>query len=386
MRVAFVVPYLQTPSGWRSASIGMVRAMEQYANVEPIVIVRKADEAAAAEFFPEYCRVIVPETQKMALDLPKSWPKLMETWLRIKKLHLSVELVHSLDAYPTGLVGHWLSRTNDIPHVVTAMGTYAVKWYASQPDRRAYSDVLRQASVICPISEGTRKLMFQYFAEPLLHESCKVTLLGTDYHLQVPRSAAIHRNPDKIPTLLSVGKLKPRKGYHVSLAAFAQVKRRFPECRYWIVGNTENKAYYTQLQKIIAENQLTGVEFLGNVSKEDLQRYYQRATLFLLTPQMEGLYFEGFGLVYLEAGAYGLPVVGTNVGGVSDAVQPGITGMLSNMGDVDQIASTILELLTDQTKAAEMGRANRNRSEKLSWKRYAKEQCSTYLDVLERSV
>jgi glycosyltransferase involved in cell wall biosynthesis len=168
------------------------------------------------------------------------------------------------------------------------------------------------------------------------------------------------------------------------LAAFAQVKRRFPECRYWIVGNTENKTYYAQLQQIIAKNRLTDVEFLGNVSKEDLQRYYQRATLFLLTPQMEGLYFEGFGLVYLEAGAYGLPVVGTNVGGVSDAVQTGITGMLSPMDDVDKIAAAIVELLADQNKAFEMGRANRDWAEKLSWKRYAQEQCSTYLDVLGR--
>jgi phosphatidyl-myo-inositol dimannoside synthase len=384
MRVAFVVPYLQTPSGWRSASIGIVRAMQQYANVEPVIIVRKADEIAAAEFFPEYCRVIVPETQKMALDLPRSWPKLIETWISIRKLHLSAELVHSLDAYPTGLVGHWLSRTNGIPHVITAMGTYAVKWYTSQPDRRVYSDVLRQAAAICPISEGTRQLMFKYFAGPLLNKSCKVILEGTDYHLQVPRSAAIRRSPDKLPTLLSVGKLKPRKGYHVSLAAFAKVKRRFPECRYWIVGNTENRTYYARLQQFIAENQLTGVEFLGNVSKEDLQRYYQRATLFLLTPQMEGLYFEGFGLVYLEAGAHGLPVIGTNVGGVSDAVQTGVTGVLSEMDDVDEIAAAILELLTDPDKAVVMGRANRNWSEKLSWKRYAQAQRSIYQEALGR--
>ena len=74
---------------------------------------------------------------------------------------------------------------------------------------------------------------------------------------------------------------------------------------------------------------------------------YQEAPVFVLTPMMEDLHFEGLGLVYLEAGAYGLPVVASRCGGVSDAVRDGENGILAPEGDIDQIARAILRPLED---------------------------------------
>ena len=113
-----------------------------------------------------------------------------------------------------------------------------------------------------------------------------------------------------------------------------------------------------------------------------MHRRYQGASVFILTPQHEGLNFEGFGLVYLEAGAYGLPVIATRSGGVADAVEDGKTGYLCEHEDVDGIADSVLRLLNDPDRSREMGRANRFWAETLTWERNAEEQFRAYQSIL----
>jgi glycosyltransferase involved in cell wall biosynthesis len=199
----------------------------------------------------------------------------------------------------------------------------------------------------------------------------------------VPREAVNVRAAPQVPTLLSVGDVKPRKGHDLSLAAFARVKARLPEARYWIVGSYSQNDYFRRLQRFIAEQGLQDdVHFLGAVSDEALRRCYREASLFILTPRQDGLHFEGFGLVYLEAGAYGLPVLGTRTGGVPDVVLDGVTGLLAEPEDVDGIAAAALRLLCEPGLARQMGLANRQRAETLTWERCAAEQFQAYQQIL----
>src|SRR3972149_7408228 len=148
-----------------------------------------------------------------------------------------------------------------------------------------------------------------------------------------------------MPILISVGAVKPRKGYHTSLAAFASLKTSHSTARYLIIGPYKQDAYFSKLQEMISQAHVEDVVFLGAASRGELGQYYQQASLFVLAPQQEGLHFEGFGLVYLEAGAYGLPVVGTRTGGVPDAVKDGETGLLAEPDDVFGVAEAIFRLL-----------------------------------------
>jgi glycosyltransferase involved in cell wall biosynthesis len=118
------------------------------------------------------------------------------------------------------------------------------------------------------------------------------------------------------------------------------------------------------------------------VPERELGELYRQASVFVLTPQEEGLNFEGFGLVYLEAGAYGLPVVATRSGGVPDAVKDGITGFLAEEGDIQGTAEGIIRLLSDPELNRRMGRANREWAETLSWERCAAEQFRMYQEVV----
>jgi phosphatidylinositol alpha-1,6-mannosyltransferase len=210
----------------------------------------------------------------------------------------------------------------------------------------------------------------------------EVILQGTDETLRVPAElAGDHRFPVP-PVVLSVGNLKERKGYHISLQAFAELQKEFPDARYRIVGSGLGSRYHKRLLRQVRRLGLRNVDFLGPVDRESLNRLYTESSMFVLTSQEEGDHFEGFGLVFLEAGAHGLPVIGSRTGGISDAVQDGITGFLFDSLDVSAVAGAMIHMVRDPEMARRLGRAGRTLAESLSWERYARQQREVYDRVL----
>lgn len=381
MKVAYVLPYLRKPSGWRSHACSFIAAMRAY--VEPVLYVSAEDYPVARSLFPEERIYMLPVTQGASYgSLRGSW-SLFYCQLSIRfGSYEMVDLVHALEAYPTGLVGRWLARRLHCPYVLTSHGTYGVLWYDKFFDRTIYRRVLGGASLVCPVSAGTAGMMQQYFGSVLARVPVRPILNGNDFYKKYPRREALKREVSHPPTLLSVGDVKPRKGQHISLAAFEKVKRHIPDARYHIVGKYRQNGYYQRLKRFVEAHRIEDVSFLGPVSEDRLSQHYRRASVFVLTPVQDGLKFEGFGLVYLEAGAFGLPVVGTRSGGVPDAVIDGQTGYLAEPGDVDDIAEKLLRLLSDADLAQELGRQNRLWSESLTWDKNAREHYSAYQEVL----
>ena len=377
--VAYLVPSLQAASGWRTHACSFLRAISRF--VAPVLYVASSDADAAAALFPDWPRRVLPAIQRVAFRNVRSVPRIVAARWRVATVQvLPVDIVHSLEAYPTGLVGSWLAERAGRPHVITGHGTYAVNAHASCIDRVAYASVLRGAAAFCPVSTGTARLVREYFPAATAGLSLRAVLNGNDYFQQVPRIEALDRRSPAVPTVLSVGAIKPRKGYHVSLAAFARLKRRVPAARYWIVGRVEEPRYFETLRSFVEQEHVQDVHFLEALPEEALRQRYRDASLFLLAPQQVGLSFEGFGLVFLEAGAHGLAVVATRTGGVPDAVRDGTTGLLADPSDVEGLATALERLLTNQELAARMGRANREWSETLTWERCANQ----YVEVYER--
>jgi glycosyltransferase involved in cell wall biosynthesis len=382
VKIAYILPSMGKPSGWRTHAVSFLDAICKH--VDPVLFLAEEDLRVGESLFAGMEIKSLPVTQNASLSSRRSWRRLASArWAIARGRFPAVDLVHSLEAYPTGLVGSWLARRLNCPHVLTSHGTYGVVWYERGFDRPAYQNVLKTAALVCPVSPGTARLMEQYFASSLSHTHVRPILNGNDYYKLVPAEEALQRELPALPTLLTVGDVKPRKGQLYSLAAFARVKAQLPEARYFIAGSYQPNEYYCRLQALIQEQQLKDVFFLGAVSDSELHHLYRQASLLVLTPQAEGLHFEGFGLVYLEAGANGLPVVGTRTGGVPDAVRDGVTGFLADAGDVDGIAGALLRLLSDPALACEMGRANRRWSETLTWERSAEDYYRAYQEVLE---
>lgn len=110
------------------------------------------------------------------------------------------------------------------------------------------------------------------------------------------------------------------------------------------------------------------VRFLGEVTDEERDRWYRTADVFVMPsrlPRRGG--GEGFGIVYLEAGARGLPVVAGNVGGALDAVIQDETGVLVDPTDPAAVAAAVVGLLRSPARAASMGRNGTARAERFAW-------------------
>jgi len=113
------------------------------------------------------------------------------------------------------------------------------------------------------------------------------------------------------PTLISVGvQSTPRKGYRTSLGGFCRSQARYPAARYLIIGSYLQNAYFAQLAGMIRDR-IEDVVFLGALPQaESWEKYYQQASLYRPGAAAGRPAFFGR-LVFLEAGAYGLPVVAT---------------------------------------------------------------------------
>lgn len=153
--------------------------------------------------------------------------------------------------------------------------------------------------------------------------------------------------PGDAPLLLYVGRLARDKGVMDLLAAFQRLRRAWPELMLLLIG-PDDDGLEAKFQGIAG--------ILRSGYRTDVERYMQAADIFCLPS-----YREGFGLVLIEAGAVGLPVVASRIYGVSDAVVDGETGLLHRPGDVPDLATCIEKLLGDEALRVRLGDNSRKR-------------------------
>jgi phosphatidylinositol alpha-1,6-mannosyltransferase len=170
--------------------------------------------------------------------------------------------------------------------------------------------------------------------------------------------------------LLSVGRLQRRKGHDVAIRAVAALRDELPGLRYVIAGDGAERA---RLERLVADNNVADrVFFVGVVSDNDLPSYYAASDIFLHPNRVDDGDIEGFGIVFLEAAASGKPVIGGDSGGVPEAVERDVTGLLVDGADVDAVAEAIRDLATSESRRRDMGLAGRRRAvDSFSWQRAA---------------
>jgi phosphatidylinositol alpha-1,6-mannosyltransferase len=172
--------------------------------------------------------------------------------------------------------------------------------------------------------------------------------------------------------LLSVGRLQRRKGHDVMIRAIAALSQDLPGLRYVIAGDGDER---TRLEQLADEHHVRDrVFFPGPVRDETLPAYYTAADIFVLPNRIDDDGdIEGFGIVFLEASAAGRPVIGGRSGGVPEAVEDGVTGVLVDGSDVEAVAAAIRELAVSPEKRHRMGRDGRARVlERFTWDQAAR--------------
>ena len=177
-------------------------------------------------------------------------------------------------------------------------------------------------------------------------------------------------SPPQTPILLTLCRLVPRKGIDTVLRALPALLESFPTLRYRIGGNGPDRE---RLETLAAELGIAqAVEFLGFVPDEELPTLYRSATIFVMPAREEpnAASVEGFGIVYLEASASGIPVVAGNSGGTAEAVRDGETGLLVPPDDPAALTQTLIQLLSDPGLCRRLGDTGRRWAEDtMNWER-----------------
>jgi phosphatidylinositol alpha-1,6-mannosyltransferase len=165
------------------------------------------------------------------------------------------------------------------------------------------------------------------------------------------------------PLVVCVSRLVARKGQDVLIRAMPAIRRRVPDAALLIVGAGP---YEARLRRLAAAAPAGAVSFCGEVSDDDLPRYYAVGDVFAMPcrSRLGGLEVEGWGNVFLEAAAAGRPVVAGDSGGAREALVPGETGLLVDGRSEDMVASAVSDLLADRELAILMGKLGRDRVER----------------------
>jgi phosphatidylinositol alpha-1,6-mannosyltransferase len=177
--------------------------------------------------------------------------------------------------------------------------------------------------------------------------------------------------------LLSVGRLQRRKGHDRVIEALHMLRDDAAPLRYVIAGAGEERQ---RLEALVRDFDLRGrVVFAGIVPDAELPAYYAACDVFVHPNRIDDRDVEGFGIVFLEAAATGKPVVGGNSGGVPEAVEGDVTGLLVDGDDVEDVARAIRRLASDPALRERFGSAGRARVEQ----RFTWEQAAATVSALQ---
>ncbi len=159
--------------------------------------------------------------------------------------------------------------------------------------------------------------------------------------------------------ILFVGRLVERKGTGELIQAVNELRRSRPGIKLDIVGDGPDRP---RLERIVSKLDLAGsVTFFGSLSGLPLLERYSHCDVFALPSKASRVDVEGFGTVFLEAGWFAKPSVGTNSGGIPEAVVDGKTGLLVEEGSVSQLVNALAKLLDDESLRMQMGQNARKR-------------------------
>ncbi len=180
-------------------------------------------------------------------------------------------------------------------------------------------------------------------------------------------------------TILFVGALSKwhsYKGLDVLINAFALANKLCRDIVLIVIGDGSLKPIYQRLASEL--NLAEKVVFVGNISDQDLPLYYAASDLLVLPSKDRS---EGFGLTILEANACGKPAIGSNVGGIPDAIHDESNGLLVPPNNPEALSSAIIRLVENDSVRSELGRNGRTFAEAHSWSRVAEATERIYDEV-----
>ncbi len=325
--------------------------------------------------------VLDNEKQELLATSRWIWPKWLKgvwnTWRAVRMY--SVECLLVGQVLPLGTIALLLHRVLRIPYIVLTHGmdvTIPFGIEGSPRKQKLVRMILEQAAAVTTVSSYTKSQL-----EKLGVPEKKITLISPCAHRELtehsPTEDELRQLDERYQlsgkrVMLSVGRLVERKGFDLTIAAMASVRKIHPDVAYVIVGEG---SYRPRLEEFVRQHSLvSAVHFVGTVSDNELGTWYTRAE-FVVMPSRElpNHDVEGFGITFIEANAFGKAVIGGKSGGVVDAVVDGETGFLVDPTDLAMLIQAIETLLRNPEQARTLGQQGAERVQRqFQWSAQAK--------------
>lgn len=297
------------------------------------------------------------------------WPVVKPRWLPLFiKLYRRAkkerpDMLFCGKALFEGLVGFYLKKHLGIPYVVFTYAMEIEVWSKRRGTKRKLGRVLRNADRVVYINEVTKKKLLELGVTE--KQLVKIWPGIEDEFFKEVKEEEIKKIFGEYrvsqPYVLSVARLIERKGIDVLIEAFSKLDQtKFSAYKLVIVGNGPLKQ---KLQAMAEQDFIkTSVVFLDDVPSSDLPALYSGAELFVLTPKPVAGDIEGFGIVYLEAAAQGVPSIASDNGGAPEAVLSAKTGLVVPAGSADALSQAVAALLSNKEKRNQFGSAAKERA------------------------
>ncbi len=386
LRVLYLTDSLSDLDGVGRYTNSLLAALEQErAGFEPRILLARKHRPTSASVPARWpVSVALPPDYFFYMSRARFWPSLLLAALRAARAARDVDLVHAIKDYPHNLVGLLAARWARKPCIATAHGTYSVQPLVDPRHARLARWTYKRLDGFVAVSRYTAQRMLE-LAGPDVLDASRVRIVPNAVDTApFERALALGPRPwHGLRYTLGIGELKERKGHHLALATFANVAPRHPDLHHFLVGNVTQDDYVRRLQGFVAERGLARrVHFLGNVSEDEKIDLLRRAQVFLHAPvRAADGGFEGFGIVYLEAAACGVPAIGTLGCGAEDAIVDGVTGALV-APQVEPLAAALERLLVDEPYRLRLGAAAREHARRSTWAENARAVLDFYDECL----
>lgn len=303
-------------------------------------------------------------------------------------LHKKFDIIHLHSGISIPLLaGYFVSKKNKIPLIIT--------WHGDSvriPNQDRYCGFISSLAII----------LYKFIIQRILHDAIAIITVSNQYvnisqYLTkyrekiwcIPNGINLEEfypigNIEEMKTkididgkkiILFLGSLYPIKGPDILLNAIPDVIKHNNNVIFVIAGDG-NKQFYVNLANEL--NVSKYVRFTGYLNNNEKLNYLKISDVFVLPSRM-----ESFGIVNLEAMASSLPVIATNVGGVSDLIQDKINGLLIPPNDHITLSNSIVELLKNDRMRNELGQMGKKISKNYSWKEIARQTEKLYRESID---
>lgn len=278
------------------------------------------------------------------------------------------DLIHAHVALPDGHAAYYLQKEYQVPTVVSIHGQ---DFQSTLPKGDKFREKLRKVlGGVDGVIAVSNKLKNLVQDEPYYS---KIQVINNGIALA---GQALPGDADNKCVILSVSNLKKTKGIDLNLQALATLVKKYPHLQYVIVGDGEERK---NLEKLVEDLDLKNhVTFKGKLPHAEVLEEMAKCQIFCL-PSWQ----EGFGVVYIEAMAQGVPVIGVKGEGIEDAIQHGVNGLLVNPKNVEEIVQAIESLLTSPDYGKKIAQKGKETVYKeFTWENNARKTIELYRDLI----